>query len=275
MWLDHLRNLIGRSWSATTAGYGTTTLGFILWTLLLSAVGWWVNVAASWYKLRKAKAPNALRQALRDSLLAGKFLTVGIGAILLTSYAYFFVRTVYQDHQLLVNRIAVLDKANADLTRELEVRKHSMVTNEPVFTNTISLLTAFDIYRHADKGKPCVVMITAPTDSNPMPTVVAQFSNWVSDCTTFGPMDSSVDPDVERRARDGMIPTKVVFHAAQDDKAADRLFNSLEGLIQLKRSYDLPSAAERTHLYSIPTPGQEDLIWLQFGSKVQWNEQRR
>lgn len=50
---------------------------------------------------------------------------------------------------------------------------------------------------------------------------------------------------------------------------------NLGNLIQLKRSYDLPSAAERAHIYSIPKPGHEDMIWLQFGTNVQWNEQRR
>src|SRR5713101_8538766 len=127
MWYRHLWNLIGRSWSATTAGYGTTTLGFVLWTLLLSAVGWCVNVAASWYKLRRAKAPDPFRQALRDSLLAGKLLATGICLILFVSYAYFFSSTVYEDHQSSVSRIAALNKANADLSHEVEIRKYSMV----------------------------------------------------------------------------------------------------------------------------------------------------
>lgn len=67
----------------------------------------------------------------------------------------------------------------------------------------------------------------------------------------------------------------IVFHAARDDKAADQLFTHLSNLIQLKRSYDLPSPVERTHIYSILNPGQEDLIWLQFGTDVKWNEQLR
>jgi len=44
MWFKHLCNLFGRSWNATTAGYGTTTLGFVLWTLLLTA-DWGVGKA--------------------------------------------------------------------------------------------------------------------------------------------------------------------------------------------------------------------------------------
>jgi hypothetical protein len=275
MWLHHLLNLFGRSWSGTVNAYGTTTLGFVLWTLLLAAFGWFAGVAAAWIKLWRGKTPHPLRAALSSSILAGVLSATGILVILISSYVFFFIRTVYRDHQSLVSHVAALDKANADLMEQLELRKHGMVANEPVFTNTISLLMAFDSYRHAQKGKPCVIMITAPSDSNMLPSIVGQFSNSVSDCTTFGPMISSIDPDVEKRARDGMVPNKVVFHAARDNRPADRLFTSLGNLIQLQRSYDLPSPAERTHLYRIPTPGQEDLVWLQFGTDVRWNEQLR
>jgi hypothetical protein len=105
--------------------------------------------------------------------------------------------------------------------------------------------------------------------------MVAQFGNSVSGCTTFGPMDASSDPNVEIRARDGMVTDKIVFHAARGDEAADRLFNALGNLIQLKRSYDLPPAVERARLYRIQKQGQENLIWLQFGPDVKWNEQLR
>ena len=253
----HLLNLVRRSWSATVGAYGTTTLGFFLWTLLLAAFGWFAGVAAACIKLWRRQSPHPLRAALNDSLLAGVLSATGILLILVSSYVFFFIRTIYRDHQSLVSHVAVLDKANANLTVQLELRKHGMVAKDPVFTNTISLLMAFDIFRHAQKGKPCVIMITAPSDSNMLPIMVGQFSHSVSDCTTFGPMPSSIDPDVEKRARDGMVPNKIVFHAARDNKPADQLFMSLGNLIQSQRSYDLPSPAERTHLYRIPTLGQE------------------
>lgn len=196
--------------------FGTTTLGFIVWTLLLGAVGWGVNVAALWYKLSKSKAPHPLSQALREPLLAGKFLAPGVGVILTASYAYFFARTVYQDHQSLVSRIAVLSKTNAGMTRELEVRQHSMVTSDPLFPNTIYLLQAFDSYRHAQNGRPCVIMLSAPPDSNGMASMVAQFTNSVSGCFTFGPLEPDLSPDIEKRTTDGMIPDRIVFHAARE-----------------------------------------------------------
>jgi hypothetical protein len=43
-----------------------------------------------------------------------------------------------------------------------------MVTTDPVFPNTIYLLQAFDIYRHAEKGHTCVVYLTAPPQDSIM-----------------------------------------------------------------------------------------------------------
>jgi len=272
MWFYHFLNLCGRSWNATTAGYGTTTLGFILWVVVFTALLWCAGVLATWLNLRKAKTQRPFKEVLRDSLLTGVLSAACIGLIVVASYSYFFVRSTYRDHQSLVRRVAILSKANSDLTGQLEIRKHTMVGGDPVFTNTIYLLQAFNIYRHAQNGKPCVLMLTAPpADSSLLPSMVAQFSNSVSGCFTFGPMDSSIDPDVKKRAMDGMVPNKIVFHAARDDKAAYQLFTALENLIQLQRSYDLPSATERTRIYSIPKPGQEDFVWLQFGTNVRWN----
>jgi hypothetical protein len=162
--------------------------------------------------------------------------------------------------------------------QQLELRKHNLVAGDPVFVNTIYLLQAFDIYRHALNGKKCVLMVTAPAESkngNTMPRMVAQFSNSVSGCFTFGPMDANADPDVEKRAEAGMVPDKIVFHADRGNPSAEQLFMSLGNLIQLKRSYDIPPAAARAHLYNIPNQGDENLIWLQFGSDVKWNEQLR
>lgn len=55
MWLQHLYNSLGRSWDATVTAFGTTTLGFVVWTLALSAIGWFAGVAATWHKLWSSK----------------------------------------------------------------------------------------------------------------------------------------------------------------------------------------------------------------------------
>ena len=252
---------------------GTTTLGFIVWTVALSAIGWIASVAAKWYALRKTSTSQPFSQTLRGSILAGEFLAVGMIGLVLISCAVFLVLTVYNDHQSLVNATNLLFKKRTDLAKELEIRKHSMVTTDPVFPNTIYLLEAFNTYRHAQNGRPCVILLSEPTGGGSMASMVGQFSNSVSGCFTFGPMDSRIDPDVEEQATNGMIPGMIVLHAARDDKAADQLLIHLGNQIQVKRSFDLPSAIERRPMYSIPTPGRETLIWLQFGPDVKWNEQ--
>jgi hypothetical protein len=219
--------------------------------------------------------PHALSNAVQESIRAGQFLAIGLTGILLVSYGAFLIRTIYEDHEWFVKANQTLARGNSELTNELDIRRHAMVTTDPVFPNTIYLLLAFAGYRKAHNGGPCVIMFSAPAGSNAMPSMVAQFSNSVSGCTTFGPMDASADPDVEARARNGMIADKIIFHAARENQAADRLFTNLSNLIQLKRSYELPSAPERSRLYRIPNQGQEDLIWLQFGPDVKWNEQLR
>src|SRR6266702_1854021 len=133
MWLHHLWNLFGRSWSAMVAAIGTTTLGFVLWTLLFTALGWFVGVVATWIKLRNRKIPHPFKEALRDSLLSGALSATTVLVILVGSYVIFFIRTVYLDHQSLVSQVATLNRSNAELTKELEIRNHSMVTNQPVF----------------------------------------------------------------------------------------------------------------------------------------------
>ena len=177
-----------------------------------------------------------------------------------------------------MDRTTVLSKEKSTLQEELETRKHSMVTTDPAFGNTTYLLQAFNVFRHAQNGKPCVLLLSAPvgnSQSAAMASMVAQFSNSVSGCFTFGAMDPNANPDVEKRAEAGMVPNEIVFHAERGNSAAQKLFDNLSNLIPLKPSYDIPTGGERSHLYNIPNAGQEDVIWLQFGTNVRWNEQLR
>jgi hypothetical protein len=274
-WRPHLLNLSGRSWKAMVKATGTNTLGFVVWTLAIAAIGWASTVDDRWLELRREGAEKPLREAFLASLWIGVFMAAGVGVLVLGAFALSLVHTVYAEHQAAVRDNATLRDRNEALSKELDWRKHNISTTDAVFPNIIHLLQAFNSYRHAQNGKPCVVMLSAQPDSNPMASMIASFSNSVSGCFTLGPMDASINPDVEKRALNGMIRDKIVFHAARNDKAADQLFLDLVNLIQLKRSYDLPSPTERTHIYSIPTPGQEDLIWLQFGMNVKWNSESR
>lgn len=166
----------------------------------------------------------------------------------------------------------ILGEHLANSTNELAIRRHSLQTDDPVFPNTIYLLEAFNIYRHARNGEPCVIRVTAPTrNAAAMASMVAQFSDSVSDCLTFGPdMNFDLNPGLEKEVTDGMVQDAIVFHAARDDIGANVLFSRLGEHIKLIRSYKLAVFA-----YSIPKQkGPVRLIWLQFGPDVRWNSQR-
>jgi hypothetical protein len=270
--VHHLSNLLSRSWDALIRATGTTTLGFFVWVVALTAASWLATLATKWFELKRDRAAEPLRSALRASKLTGTFLTGIIFLMLLCLFEAFVVRTVYDDHEDFVAALRRLATKNSALAAEIEKRKHHIPTTDPVFSNLTALLRAFDIYRHALKGEPCVVMLTAPPDSGPLVSEVSQFSNWVSDCFTFGPMPLALDPDAEKETTEGMLEATIIFHADKDDKAAFQLFDNLSTELPLKRSYQLPSYRN----YQLPpNTGLPHVVWLQFGPNTKWNSERR
>jgi len=267
----HFLNLLRRSWDALISASSTSTFGLVQWTVGITVVtSWAATVAVKWREYRRGKYGQPLRKALVGSFVQSMYLLGGITLYLFLTYVYFVGRTVYDDHQHLVAQNAQLAEMNKSLSAEVQWRKHNISTTDPVFPNLIYLLQAFSIYRHAVNGQRCVVMITAPRESAPLASVVAQLSNAVSNCSTFGPMDQSVNPDVETETITGMVADMVVFHAAKDDKAANQLFNYLGNQIRLKRSYQLPQKDD----YSLPPGvGPVHVVWLQFGTNSKWNSE--
>src|SRR5258705_7908488 len=134
--------------------------------------------------------------------IPGIFTTVFFAALVAISFGAFLVRTVYDLHQTLADTNQRLIASNENLSTDLEIRKYSISTADPVFPNTIYMLQAFNIYRHALAGAPCQIKVIAPPESAAMASMIAQFSNSVSGCSTFGPMDSRMNPDVEKETRD-------------------------------------------------------------------------
>jgi len=255
---------------------GTTTLGFVVWTVLIAAIGWAATIATKWLGLRRNKTPFAFRSAMRDSKWSGIFNAAGIGLLVVIAFCVFVVRTVYDDHVSLVVQKEKLVNLNAATNVELQKRKTHIYPNEPLFSNINSLLMAFDMYRHARHGEPCVIWISVPpTATSNLSSEIAQFSNSVSDCFTFGPFPGGGNPEYDEEANNGMIPDTVIFHAKKQDIAANQLFGSLSSLFKTKLSYELPPKI-RVH-YSLPAQiaGKEKVIWLQFGTEVKWNNEGR
>ena len=101
MW-PHLVNLLVRSWDAMVRATGTTTLGFIVWTLALTLIGWVATVAARWLELKRENNISPLRTALLRSGLRGLFIFGGLFVLVVLAFLISTVYTVYNDHHYLV-----------------------------------------------------------------------------------------------------------------------------------------------------------------------------
>lgn len=266
----HFVSLLCRSWYTLVRASSTSTLGFFLWTIGITVIGWAATVAANWFDLWRAKHNQPLRKALARSVTTGAFLAVLVLGFVAVTYGYFLMRTVYDDHQHLVAENRQFAESSKALRAEVQWRKHNISTTDPVFPNLIYLLQSFSMYRQALKGQPCVIVITAPRESDALASAVAQFSNSVSNCFTFGPMNTVATPDVEILTMTGMVPDMVVFHAPRDDNAANQLFSNLGNQIRLKRSYQLPP---KNYYLLSQGLGPVHVVWLQFGTNSKWNSE--
>jgi hypothetical protein len=208
------------------------------------------------------EALGASWEFFHDNLLT-PFLAY-IGLFLVLGFALGPYKVHGQDTLKVADRDSLSNQVR-DLTKQLNAARNNLDIHSPGANNLMYMLQAFRSYRGMLGGyKPisCSIRLTAPANSGPIPSTVAQFSIQVTNCTTFGPMPTSDSPDEERDAVTGMVPEVIVFHSRRGDKAAFALFDNLSSLVPLQRSYEVPKGSP------------ENFIWLQFGPNVQWNSQR-
>lgn len=257
--------LLGRSWHAFTGSLGSTTLGFLTPGILVPIVGGLLVFVVT---LAREGRSGLLSHLGRTFTLAAIIAFAGEVLVYGSIFGYEALSTIYGDHQ----ELSSLRVQNRQLSSSLEWRRDNISTTDPVFPNIIYLLQAFQIYRLEQKGKPCVIYVTSKPDSSALASVVAQFSNSVSGCSTFGP-DAVGNPDLEEMAADGMVPGVIVVHTQRDDKAALGLQERLGNQIQTRLSYR-PPALPKNRLYAGSRYNYtESFVWLQFGSGVKWNSE--
>lgn len=264
----HFLHLLGHAWYAFKTALGTTTLGFVA-PLLVSLVS---IVATLYYILQKRGKDAMLKHWKEDAVIALRVIVVV--TFLIYGPILFFVglvKTVYDDHERLVTRNKKLAELNQDLSKEVKWRKHNISTNDAVFSNIIYLLQAFHSYRNAQRGQPCVIWFTAAPDSLPLARTVAQFSNSVSGCFTFGPFPAG-NPDLDEEVLDGSVSGAIVLHTSRNDAAANQLETLLGNQIQVRRSFT-PIRTPKARLYTSLHQYTENFIWLQFGPNVKWNSE--
>jgi hypothetical protein len=155
-------------------------------------------------------------------------------------------------------------RKNEELQAEVFECTHGISTQTPAFSNINELVGAFRSWRAAiGPSVPCRVELTAPPDVKDIAMVTGQLSVIGSNCPTFGPGDWSIDPDEEKKATTGMVPKTLVIHLAKGVRGDVDLYNALQNVFVVKRSYDVP-------------PGSpQNFVWLQFGTGMRWNTQLR
>jgi hypothetical protein len=105
MWF-HVINLLGRSWGNLVRATSTNTLGFIVWTVAITVMGWTATLAGTWFQLRREKTEHPFERAVRNSLWPGIFEASGILTLVLCGWSAFTVSAVYEDHRSLVKELA-------------------------------------------------------------------------------------------------------------------------------------------------------------------------
>ncbi len=269
--LRAFEHLLTRSWGAMISASSTSTFGFFCWMFGAAVVIGLAQIAYSRFTASGDNKPGWLGAVERT----WKPVLLEIGALTLftlTVWFSFVVRTVYFERTGMRWAYTKEVMQNSALTRELDLRKEGVVTTDPSFVNVIYLLQSFQIYRESRHGRPCVIYVTATPDSTPLASVVAQFSNSVSGCSTFGP-DAVGNPDLDDMAKDGMVPGVILVHIKRDDKSGLSLQEHLGNQIQTRLSYQ-PPKIPKDHLYAgSPYGYTQDFVWLQFGAGVTWNSE--
>lgn len=110
MWLRHLVNLIFRSWLVMVNATSTNTLGFIIWTVALTAVVWFATVVQKFFDLRAEKVQQPFYSAIAQSARAGFYTCGAVIVLTLLAWAVACIVTVYQDHAALINQVEQLQE---------------------------------------------------------------------------------------------------------------------------------------------------------------------
>jgi len=251
-WRPYSLNLLGHSWEALMKASGTTSFGFVLYTVAIPVVAGILTAIYFRFRLNRSWDETSRESFRSVFLFLGSVCVVVLGA-----YLFNVVRTVFDDHQSLVRQNETLRTEASELEAETNDNKHFL-----------NILQAFTVYRLRLGGSntspmPCSLKVTSPRESDAKAVMLIQLANLGSQCPTVGPMDENSDPEVRRETEAGMVDGFIIFHARKEDRDSDELFGILGSIVPLQRSYDVP-------------PGSPDhFIWLQFGRNVKWNSEIR
>lgn len=101
MWLRHLWHLSKAAWALMVSKTGTSTLGLLVWVVLVGFIVWVLRRVVAWSESRGRGAPGA--QAFRDSLREGnRDALIGLVGFVIVAFLAWLCSipvVIYRDHQ--------------------------------------------------------------------------------------------------------------------------------------------------------------------------------
>jgi|SRR3984885_11579756 len=162
-------------------------------------------------------------------------------------------------------------KKITELQHKLDEKVYVPDFRDPQFHLLVGGVQAFMKFRRTiGPDAHCWILTTEPSNNviegiGKMSMTVISFAVMASNCPNGNLRNIGVTAkDVEKESQRGMLPGVLVFHALEDAKGAQGLFDDLQGMFKkVKRSYSFPTSVSPS----------DNIVWLQFGSDVQWREQ--
>ena len=111
-------HLVAESWAAMVKATGTSTLGFIIWTVALAAASWFATVIQQAMSLRSKGTPHPFQTSFVQSLSTGLYTAGAVFILTLVAWSIFGVITIYQDHVSLVAKNLELGKTISSLQQD-------------------------------------------------------------------------------------------------------------------------------------------------------------
>ncbi len=231
-----------------TNATGTTTLGFLVWTIAIAIVAWMVSVIAKLIELRKQRGERPFQRAVSESFLSAGLSFGSIFIVMVVVWAGFVVLTVYDDHQALVKR-------NQELLGKGNGSPYAIFPNNQ-YASTINTFMAFVWLENPDTPpedkNPCHLRITAPRENLQVAQVLSSIAR-AAHCFVESPDPFMIDYSTP-------ISGTVLIHVPQNRRERLGFATALSNAFNVKTSADLPAES------------QQNLIWVQVGSGNVWRQ---
>jgi hypothetical protein len=246
--IKHFVNLLLRSWHAMTNATGTTTLGFLVWTIAIAIVAWMVSVVAKLIELRKQRGERPFQRAVSASLLSAGLSFGSIFTVVVFVWAGFVILTVYDDHQALVKR-------NQELLGKGNGNPYAIFANNQ-YASTINTFMAFawleNLNTQPEDKNACHLRITAPSENVQVAQVLSSIAR-AAHCFVESPDPFMIDHSAP-------VSETVLIHVPQNRKERLGFATAMSNAFNVKTSTDLPAES------------QQNLIWVQIGSGNVWRQ---